>query len=123
MGEDDQHLYNLNLPSIAIPSLKTTTSVYRTVTNVGKVNASYEAVIESPGGIEMFVQPSSLSFDERVRVHTFKVVFENKHQVQGDLLSFFKHSMSINCKYYFASNGTWLHSKVPCICSPSPAVD
>jgi hypothetical protein len=55
--------YHLNLPSIALPDLRNPTTVSRTVTNVGEVNAVYHAEIQSPPGVKMVVEPSVLVFD------------------------------------------------------------
>ncbi|KAL5213178.1 hypothetical protein ABZP36_024025 [Zizania latifolia] len=46
-------LYQLNLPSIAVPDLKNSVIVWRTITNVGVAEASYHARIEAPAGITM----------------------------------------------------------------------
>ncbi|KAG1362412.1 putative Subtilisin-like protease SBT3.11 [Cocos nucifera] len=77
-------LYHLNLPSIAIPNLRETVMVQRTVTNVGKVDAVvYKAKFEIPPGIKMVVQPSILVFNARSKVQTFNVTFMPTHKVQG----------------------------------------
>jgi len=55
--------YHLNLPSIAIPDLRNPITVLRTVTNVGEVNAVYQAEIQSPPGVKVDVEPSVLSFN------------------------------------------------------------
>ncbi|CAL9172282.1 unnamed protein product [Musa hybrid cultivar] len=42
-------LYHLNLPSISIPDLNNTpVTVWRSVTNVGDANSTYEAIVQSP---------------------------------------------------------------------------
>lgn len=77
-------LYHLNLPSIAIPDLRKTVMVQRTVTNVGKDGAVvYKAALEIPPGIKMVVEPSVLVFDARSKVRTFNVTFMPTHKVQG----------------------------------------
>jgi len=40
--------YFLNLPSISAPDLRYPVTVWRTVTNVGKVNAVYHVAIQNP---------------------------------------------------------------------------
>ncbi|MDQ2820608.1 MAG: hypothetical protein M3Y65_09460 [Pseudomonadota bacterium] len=52
--------YNLNLPSITVASVVGTTSVRRTVTNVGSASANYTATVAVPG-FSATVTPSSLS--------------------------------------------------------------
>ncbi|XP_008783547.3 subtilisin-like protease SBT3.3 [Phoenix dactylifera] len=76
-------LYHLNLPSIAIPNLRKTVMVQRTVTNVGKVDAVYKAALEIPPGIKMVVEPSVLVFNARSKVRTFTVTFTPTHKKQG----------------------------------------
>lgn len=84
----------LNLPSISIPDLKTTRTVWRTVTNVGsQVNAVYKLVAESPPGVEMFVEPSVLVFNATAKNRSFKVTFVATQKLQGD---------------YFFGSLTWL---------------
>ncbi|XP_062074026.1 subtilisin-like protease SBT3.5 isoform X2 [Humulus lupulus] len=77
---------NLNLPSITIPNLKTTTSVTvtRTVTNVGEFDSVYEAVVEAPSGVEMRVEPQVLRFDTTTRRLSFEVTFFSAQRVHGD---------------------------------------
>lgn len=76
---------DLNLPSIAIPSLKAPQTVTRTVTNVGRqTNAVYRAVLQPPPGVEMSVEPSVLVFDAKRKVQSFKVAFMATRRFQGD---------------------------------------
>ncbi|XP_039121920.1 subtilisin-like protease SBT3.3 [Dioscorea cayenensis subsp. rotundata] len=77
-------LYYLNLPSISIPNLKTTVTISRTVTNVGSTDAAYEAVLESPVGVKMVVEPPVLIFNATHTVQTFKVEFTATVKLQGD---------------------------------------
>lgn len=79
-----QHVSYLNLPSISIPNLKSSLTVWRTVTNVGKVDAVYKAICEPPPGVQMVVEPSILVFDAVNQTHTFKVTFKPTRIVQGD---------------------------------------
>ncbi|OEL28598.1 hypothetical protein BAE44_0010383, partial [Dichanthelium oligosanthes] len=51
-------LYQLNLPSIAVPDLKGSVTVLRTVTNVDPEEAAYSAVVEAPAGVDVSVEPS-----------------------------------------------------------------
>uniref|UniRef100_A0A803PME7 Uncharacterized protein n=1 Tax=Cannabis sativa TaxID=3483 RepID=A0A803PME7_CANSA len=77
---------NLNLPSITIPNLKSTTpvTVRRTVTNVGEVDSVYEAVVEAPGGVVMRVEPQVLRFDTITETVSFEVTFLSGQRVHGD---------------------------------------
>ncbi|KAH7664672.1 Peptidase S8 subtilisin-related protein [Dioscorea alata] len=76
-------LYYLNVPSIAIPDLRTTQNVWRTVFNVGNVDATYKAMVEPPSGIKMVVEPSVLVFDAKKKMNSFKVTFTTTRKVQG----------------------------------------
>ncbi|KAJ3679824.1 hypothetical protein LUZ60_016102 [Juncus effusus] len=77
-------LYQLNLPSVAVPDLKDKVSVWRTVTNVGPTNSTYKAFMQAPPGVNVFVEPSLISFDASKKVETFKVTFAAARKVQGD---------------------------------------
>lgn len=80
MGE----LYQLNLPSIAVPDLKESITVRRTVTNVGPVEATYQAVVEAPTGVDVSVEPSVITFTrDTSRSVVFTVRFTAKRRVQG----------------------------------------
>ena len=46
----ESYQLNLNLPSIAVPDLKNQVTVWRTVTNVGPVEATYRPAVEAPAG-------------------------------------------------------------------------
>ncbi|CAM0953626.1 unnamed protein product [Alopecurus aequalis] len=77
-------LYQLNLPSIALPELKDTITVRRTVTNVGPKEATYQAMVQAPTGVAVCVEPSVLKFTKSgSRSMTFKVTFTAKRRVQG----------------------------------------
>ncbi|KAM0946725.1 putative tripeptidyl-peptidase II [Dioscorea sansibarensis] len=76
-------LYYLNVPSIAIPDLRTTQNVWRTVFNVGNVDATYKAIVEPPSGTNMVVEPSVLVFNAKKKMNTFKVTFTAIRKVQG----------------------------------------
>ncbi|WOL04931.1 hypothetical protein Cni_G13654 [Canna indica] len=78
--------YYLNLPAISIPDLKTTATVWRTVTNVGQVDAVYKVFIESPPSVQMVVEPSILVFNATAKKHSFKITFVATHKLQGDYM-------------------------------------
>ncbi|CAA6666753.1 unnamed protein product [Spirodela intermedia] len=75
--------YDLNLPSISIPDLKTKVTVSRTVTNVGPADSTYIAIVEPPPGVQMEVRPSKLIFDERTKRHKFTVTLTSVRKIQG----------------------------------------
>lgn len=78
------NLYQLNLPSITVPSLKGSIMVWRTVTNVGQEEATYQANVEAPIGVKISVEPSTITFNNSgpKRV-SFKVTFKATMRVQG----------------------------------------
>uniref|UniRef100_A0A1D1Y7R4 Cucumisin n=2 Tax=Anthurium amnicola TaxID=1678845 RepID=A0A1D1Y7R4_9ARAE len=78
-----QPMYHLNLPSIAIPNLKSSVTIFRTVTNVGAAKSIYKAIVESPPGINIEVMPKILQFDDRTKVQRFKINFTTMHKMQG----------------------------------------
>ncbi|CAL9183060.1 unnamed protein product [Musa hybrid cultivar] len=83
-GVDNKRMYDLNLPSISIPDLKETpVTVGRTVTNVGDKKSKYKAVVRSPPGVKMVVEPSVLEFKASKQKLPFKVTFTSLHKVQG----------------------------------------
>ncbi|KAI0488807.1 hypothetical protein KFK09_028646 [Dendrobium nobile] len=67
---------NLNYPSFAIPSLKKTMTVTRTVKNVGSPG-TYTARIKAPEGILVSVKPQVLQFKEIGEEKKFKLYFES----------------------------------------------
>jgi hypothetical protein len=77
-------LFDLNLPSIAIPSLKSSETVSRTVTNVGQPDAVYKGFVEPPAGIDMLVEPMMLVFGKDTSSQSFKVTFKATRKIHGD---------------------------------------
>ncbi|XP_021892838.1 subtilisin-like protease SBT3.5 [Carica papaya] len=80
---------DVNLPSITIPDLKTSVTLTRTVTNVGRVNSVYRAVVEPPFGVTVRVTPNVLVFNSTATKISFKVAVSTRHKV--------------NTGYYFGS--------------------
>lgn len=76
--------YDLNLPSISIPDLTSTTKVQRTVTNIGKDSAVYKAIVQAPPGVKMTVEPSVLHFTKSKNTKKFTVTFNALRKVRGD---------------------------------------
>uniref|UniRef100_A0A0E0DA78 Subtilisin-like protease fibronectin type-III domain-containing protein n=1 Tax=Oryza meridionalis TaxID=40149 RepID=A0A0E0DA78_9ORYZ len=82
-----ESIADLNLPSIAIPNLRTFQAMTRSVTNVDQVNAVYKAFLQPPTGVEMAVDPSVLVFSEEKKVLSFKVNFKaTRRSIQGDYI-------------------------------------
>jgi hypothetical protein len=80
----ESSLFDLNLPSIAIPNLKSSETVSRTVTNVGQPDAVYKASVEPPAGVDMLVEPLTLVFGMDTSSQSFKVTFKAMRKIQGD---------------------------------------
>ncbi|XP_042485613.1 subtilisin-like protease SBT3.8 [Macadamia integrifolia] len=75
---------DLNLPSISIPNLRNTVTVTRIVTNVGSINSFYRALVESPHGVRVKVEPQTLSFNSSITKLSFKVTFSSTQKLLGD---------------------------------------
>nr|AIC80773.1 subtilase [Cicer arietinum] len=82
--QKSQTLMNLNLPSISIPNLKTVATVTRTVTNIGNTSVVYKALVNTPYGIKVRVEPQILSFNSDTKVLTFNVSFISTQKLHGD---------------------------------------
>ena len=72
---------DLNLPSITIPSLKSSVTLTRTVTNVGPVDSTYKSFTESPLGTTVKVSPEVLVFNSTVKFISFNVIVSTTHKV------------------------------------------
>jgi hypothetical protein len=84
LDDCESYQLNLNLPSIAVPNLKNQVTVWRTITNVGPVEATYRADVEAPAGVAVSVEPSVISFTaDRNKSVPFKIMFTAKQRVQG----------------------------------------
>ncbi|KAK2965855.1 hypothetical protein RJ640_027142 [Escallonia rubra] len=86
LGEDA-----LNYPTMQL-SLKrsngTSTAVFRrTVTNVGPPQSIYNATIRAPKGVEITVNPTSLSFSRASQKRSFKVVVKAKPILSTEILA------------------------------------
>ncbi|AED95280.1 Subtilisin-like protease SBT5.6 [Arabidopsis thaliana] len=78
--------YNHNYPSIAVPNLKKTVTVKRTVTNVGTGNSTstYLFSVKPPSGISVKAIPNILSFNRIGQKQRFKIVIKPlKNQVMN----------------------------------------
>ncbi|KAK3036251.1 hypothetical protein RJ639_030793 [Escallonia herrerae] len=87
-------ILDINLPSITIPSLKNSTTLNRTVTNVGPVDSVYKVAVDPPFGTVVLVRPCVLVFNSTTKRISFKVtVFSTR---------------PMNTEYYFGSL-TWIN--------------
>ncbi|KAE8718058.1 Cucumisin [Hibiscus syriacus] len=74
--ETNGTVWDLNYPSFALsttPGNSVTRVFYRTVTNVGSAVSTYKAVVKSPPGLVIQVQPSLLSFKSLGQKQSFTV--------------------------------------------------
>ncbi|KAM4068613.1 hypothetical protein ACB094_12G026200 [Castanea mollissima] len=74
-------ILDVNLPSITIPTLGNSTTITRTVTNVGAVNSRYVAIIEPPRGITIAVKPHILIFNSMIKTISFTVRVSSSQKV------------------------------------------
>ncbi|KAL9665760.1 hypothetical protein QQ045_000081 [Rhodiola kirilowii] len=71
---------NLNYPSVAIPNLNGTTTVTRTVTNVGGRGKSvYFVSIKQAKGFQIKISPSFLVFKDMEETKSFTITVKPKH--------------------------------------------
>ncbi|KAL5762602.1 hypothetical protein ACOSP7_018866 [Xanthoceras sorbifolium] len=81
-SEKKPSILDVNVPSITIPSLgNSTTTLSRTVTNVGATKSIYKAVIEPPLGIMVTVNPEALVFDAATKKISYMVTVSTTNQV------------------------------------------
>lgn len=67
------NILNVNLPSIIVPAFANSTTLTRTVTNVGPVESMYKAKLTNPTGTVISVNPNILVFDARTKKLSFEV--------------------------------------------------
>ncbi|CAL9232582.1 unnamed protein product [Arabidopsis halleri] len=82
---------SLNYPTIQLTlrSAKTSTlAVFRRrVTNVGPPSSVYNVTVRAPKGVEITVEPRSLSFSKASQKRSFKVVVKAKQMIPGKIVS------------------------------------
>ncbi|CAE6144485.1 unnamed protein product [Arabidopsis arenosa] len=82
---------SLNYPTIQLTlrSAKTSTlAVFRRrVTNVGPPSSVYNVTVRAPKGVEITVEPHSLSFSKASQKRSFKVVVKAKQMTPGKIVS------------------------------------
>lgn len=77
---------DLNYPSISVARLdgkRGTTTVSRTVTNVGPHNSTYTASVDAPAGLAVAVSPARLFFGARGGKATYEVKFLARNANKG----------------------------------------
>lgn len=84
---------SLNYPTIQL-SLRSTrlpimTVFQRQVTNVGRAVSIYIATVVAPKGVEVTVDPATLSFTQLLQKHTFKVIVKASSLPAGKMVSGF----------------------------------
>ncbi|RWR80841.1 subtilisin-like protein protease SBT3.3 [Cinnamomum micranthum f. kanehirae] len=89
-------ILNINYPAITIPNLRTSVTATRTVTNVGPVNAVYNASIECPHGVKVAVRPRVLAFNSTTKKLSFKVTLSSTRKTIG---------------YYYFGSLSWIDGK------------
>ncbi|KAI3940228.1 hypothetical protein MKW98_027082 [Papaver atlanticum] len=82
--------YNLNYPSIGVASINREVSVIRTVTYVGRGQATFKAFTQDPHGVKVAVKPNVLRFKKTgerklFRVHLMPSETTNNTFVTGSL--------------------------------------
>lgn len=78
-AETSGTVWDLNYPSFALSALlehSVTREFHRTVTNVGSSSATYKAIINTPPGLHIQVQPDVLSFTSVGEKQSFVVTVE-----------------------------------------------
>ncbi|KAL1213580.1 Subtilisin-like protease SBT4.14 [Cardamine amara subsp. amara] len=82
---------SLNYPTIQLTlrSAKTSTMAVfrRRVTNVGPPSSVYNGIVRAPKGVEITVEPKSLSFSKASQKRSFKVVVKAQQMTPGKILS------------------------------------
>ncbi|CAA0823685.1 Subtilisin-like serine endopeptidase family protein [Striga hermonthica] len=74
---------DLNYPSVAIPELKSTVTVTRTVTNVGPARSVYYSSIEPPPGTDVKIWPSELHFNHTGQKISFTITVKTDAKFTG----------------------------------------
>ncbi|XP_059628931.1 subtilisin-like protease SBT3.5 isoform X2 [Cornus florida] len=77
---------DVNFPSITIPSLRSSTNLTRTVTNVGAFCSKYKALVKPPEGINIAVKPDQLIFTPKIKTVSFTVTISTTHKVSTGYL-------------------------------------
>eukprot|EP01018_Ginkgo_biloba_P025016 Gb_41375 [translate_table: standard] len=81
--ENIPSMSNLNYPSITISDLKYTTTIKRTVTNVGAAMSVYIAKVSCPPGVKVIVKPKALVFTPCVKSLTYSLTLKPLKHSEG----------------------------------------
>ncbi|KAL2484309.1 subtilase family protein [Forsythia ovata] len=76
---------NLNYPSVAIPKLKGTVTVQRTVTNVGSSRSVYFASVKPPAGFKVEIWPPILFFHSVGQKKKFSITVKAHSEMEGKM--------------------------------------
>ncbi|CAA0823686.1 subtilase family protein [Striga hermonthica] len=76
---------DLNYPSLAIPKLKSTVTVTRTVTNVGPARSVYSSSIQPPPGTDVKIRPSELRFNQTGQKMSFTITVKRDGKFTGQV--------------------------------------
>eukprot|EP01018_Ginkgo_biloba_P025018 Gb_41377 [translate_table: standard] len=81
--ENIPSMSNLNYPSITISDLKYTTTIKRTVTNVGAAMSVYIPKVSCPPGVKVIVKPKALDFTPYVKSLTYSLTLKPLKHSEG----------------------------------------
>ncbi|XP_068642047.1 subtilisin-like protease SBT5.3 [Aristolochia californica] len=73
---------DLNYPSITVPNLDKSTTVTRTLKNVGSPG-KYKVRLKHPEGVSVSVKPESLTFEKIGEEKSYKITLAPKHERMG----------------------------------------
>ncbi|KAK6124127.1 hypothetical protein DH2020_042153 [Rehmannia glutinosa] len=76
---------NLNYPSLAIPKLKGSVTVVRTVTNVGSSKSVYFLSTKPPPGISVKISPPILYFNRAGQQRSFTITVKTESEITGTI--------------------------------------
>ncbi|KAL3512413.1 hypothetical protein ACH5RR_025130 [Cinchona calisaya] len=79
-------ILDLNFPSITIPNVQGSVTIWRTVTNVGAVNSMYKAKIDAPKGFTVVVKPRILIFSPNITTISFAVKISTSYKYNTEYL-------------------------------------
>lgn len=85
---------NLNYPSLAIANLKGSTTVMRTVTNVGAANSSYSVTVNPPRGYSVRLSPARLYFGAAGEKQSFNITIQVESSATKNAYAFGSYSWS-----------------------------
>ncbi|XP_068642045.1 subtilisin-like protease SBT5.3 [Aristolochia californica] len=75
-------ILDMNYPSITVPNLRKSTTVTRTLKNVG-TPGTYKLRLENPEGVSVSVEPKSLTFEKMGEEKSYKMILAPKYGRMG----------------------------------------